>query len=68
METIKKIEPVQIPGKGWNVRVITSLSTLWLTMGGPYTLEQAQTAAANLRRNAARHGDTPVLSGLLIGH
>jgi len=58
--------PVQIPGKGWNVRARTDTGELWLTTGAPYTLAQAELAANNLRRDINRHGES-VLGGMLIG-
>lgn len=52
------INPVQVPGKGWDVKVILPSGEERLLCAGraPYTLAQAQVAAESARRDAARHG------------
>ena len=68
MTTIRSIMPVHVPTRhGWNVRVRTDSGTLYLTTGAPYTLAQAEVAAANLHRDMARHGIAETCNGLLIG-
>ena len=46
---MKKIEAVQIPGKGWDVRLPDG--SLLCEGRGPYTLAQAQAAARNAQRD-----------------
>lgn len=65
---IKSVRPVQIPGRGWNVQASSNGGTVYLTMGAPYTLAQAQQAADSLRRDMRTHGVDYVLGGMLIGH
>ncbi len=50
---VKSIEPVQIPGAGWDVRTRYDDGREVLLCGdGPYTLAQAQVAADGVRRDA----------------
>lgn len=64
-----KFEAFNVPGKGWNVRAKDQYGQyVYLTMGGPYTMQQAQIAADACRRDASRHGAEHVLGGMLIAH
>ena len=57
MNNVKSICPVQIPGKGWDVRLRLKTGEERLLCGnGPYTLAQAEIAASNAARDVARHG------------
>lgn len=64
---IATVRPVHILGRGWNVQAISNGGTVYLTMGAPYTLAQAQTAADSLRRDMRNHGADFVLGSMLIG-
>jgi hypothetical protein len=64
---IASVRPVQVPGSGWNVQADSNGGTVYLTMGAPYTLAQAQIAADSLRREIRQHGADFVLGGMLIG-
>ena len=62
-----EFEAFHIPGNGWNVRARDQHGAyVYLTMGGPYTQAQAQTAADSCRREARNHGAEHVLGGMLI--
>lgn len=52
------IKLVQVPGKGWDVKISADGYPVILLCDGraPYTMAQAQTAGANMRRDIARHG------------
>ena len=59
----------QVPGKGWNVKTTDQHgTTLYLVIGGPYTMAQAEMAADNLRREASRFGREAALGRMLICH
>ena len=52
------IRPIQIHGKGWDVEAKTPDNKIRMLCAGraPYTLAQAQAAAAAARRDISRHG------------
>jgi ribosomal protein S27AE len=48
-----RAEPIQIPGRGWDVRIADAHGERLLCGGrAPYTLHQAQIAADAVRRDA----------------
>lgn len=49
-----KIQPIQIPGKGWDVTLPDGRTLC--DGSAPYTLAQAQMAADSARWSYARHG------------
>lgn len=52
------IKLVQVPGKGWDVKISADgYPVIYLCEGSaPYTMAQAQLAGANMRRDIARYG------------
>jgi len=58
MSEVKSIMPVQIPGRGWDVRLrlLDGTERFLCDRSGPYTLAQAEVAADGVRRDVARHG------------
>lgn len=52
------IKVVQVPGKGWDVKISADGYPVILLCEGraPYTMAQAQLAGDNARRDIARHG------------
>ena len=54
---VKSIVPVQVAGKGWDVRCrLKGGAEALLNGSAPWTLAQAEVAAQNARRDVARHG------------
>ena len=68
---MNKVEVFQPYGKqgGWNVRAAPAADDpyVYLVMGAPYTMAQAQMAADSLRRDVRNHGAKHVFGGMLIG-